>query len=106
MKVPDNLKGSAAGRPPSVGQTVTVHIRQYDVRLVDEEGGIYARFTPNDGSDPSDHDWPAGTDWTPWLARARQNVGCSEYLDCLQAQAQALAEPIGEESDGEDRKTP
>jgi len=106
MKVPDNIEGPAAGGPPSIGQTVTVRSRQYDVRLVDEEGGFYARFTPNDGCDPSDHYWPAGTDWTPWLARARQNVRCSEYLDCFDAQAQALTEPIGEEFDGEDRKTP
>lgn len=78
MNVPDN---TAAGGPPSVGQTVAIRSRQYDVRLVDEEGGFYARFIPDDGSDPSDHYWPTGTDWTPWLPRVGQRAKLGRIVE-------------------------
>jgi hypothetical protein len=74
-------ENTPASGPPSVGQTVTIRSRQYDVRLVDEEGGFYARFTPDDGSDPSDHYWPTGTDWTPWLPRVGQRVKLGRIVE-------------------------
>jgi hypothetical protein len=71
MNTPDN---TAASGSPSVGQTVTIRSRQYDVRHVDDGGGFYARFNPDDGSDPSDHYWPAGTYWTLALPRVGQRA--------------------------------
>lgn len=78
MNAPDNI---AASGSPSVGQTVTIRSRQYDVRHVDDEGGFHARFNPDDGSDPSDHYWPSGTKWTPVLPRVGQRAKLGRIVE-------------------------
>ncbi len=74
MSAPDNIEETAANGSPSVGQAVTIRSRQYDVRRVDDLGGFYTRFHPDDGSDPSDHYWSPGTNWTAALPRVGQRA--------------------------------
>lgn len=71
----------ASAATPSEGQQVVVRAREHEVRGVDGEGGFYTRFSPGDGSDPTDHYWPPGTGWMPAdlpavgvRARIRQSV--------------------------------
>ena len=81
MNTPDNIDNTAASGSPSVGQAVTIRSRQYDVRHVDDGGGFYARFNPDDGSDPADHYWPAGTNWTPALPRVGQRAKLGRIVE-------------------------
>jgi hypothetical protein len=81
MNVPNNIDDTAASGPPSVGQTVTIRSRQYDVRHVDDRGGFYAWFHPHDGSDPSDHCWPPGTNWAPALPRVGQRAKLGRIVE-------------------------
>jgi hypothetical protein len=57
---------TAARRPLSAmpGQTVAIRGRRHAVRSVDPDGGLHTRFTPDDGSGPTSHYWPPGTNWS------------------------------------------
>jgi hypothetical protein len=57
---------TAARRPLSAmpGQTVAIRGRSHTVRSVDPDGGLHTRFSPDDGSGPTSHYWPPGTDWS------------------------------------------
>jgi hypothetical protein len=48
---------------PSEGAHVSINGRVQKVTGVDEAGGFYARQEHDDGSGPTTHYWPAGTDW-------------------------------------------
>jgi TrbL/VirB6 plasmid conjugal transfer protein len=49
---------------PAAGQRVAIRGRRHTVRSVDPDGGLHTRFTPDDGSGPTSHYWPPGTDWS------------------------------------------
>lgn len=83
----------AAIAPPAVDQVVTIRSCDYKVLSVDDDGGFYARSTPDDGSDPSDHYWPAGTDWTRTPTPLESSLA-SVFAGVNPAQGAAVTESV------------